>query len=65
MGGSILIFIILAIVILAINIWLLIFTYREGEKRKIGGLVAALLFLVFSLLGLIVVLISPKKDEYL
>ena len=65
MGGSILIFIILAIVILAINIWLLIFTYREGEIRKIGGLVAVLLFLVFSLLGLIVVLISPKKDEYL
>ena len=58
-------FILIAVIALAINIWLLIFSYREGEKRKIGGLVAALLFLVFSLLGLIVVLISPKKDEYL
>lgn len=63
--SSMLFVILFAVIALVINIWLLIFSYREGEKRKIGGLVAALLFLVFSLLGLIVVLISPKKDEYL
>ena len=54
-----------AVVALVINIWLVIFGYREGEKREMGGLIAALLVLVFSILGLVVVLISPKKKEYL
>ena len=45
--------VLIGLVALAINIWLVVFAYREGEKRQMGGLVAALLVLVFSLLGLI------------